>query len=64
MGVNYGEKRGRLEEISSGNIFIGYAIGMNNNNNSKMREFMDDEIMYDFINDQLDIVEKRFRENV
>ena len=53
-----------MEDLKSDNIFVAYAVGMNHGNNSILREKIDDEIMYDFINDQLDIVERRFRENI
>ena len=50
-----------MEDVKADNIFIAYAIGMNNNNNSILREKIDDDIMYDFINRKLDIVERDFR---
>ena len=61
MGRNYGEIRGRMEDVKAENIFVAYAIGMNHGNNSILREKIDDEIMYDFINRKLDIVERDFR---
>ena len=57
MGVNFGQKRGRMEPLNT-TALIGYSI-------DRFRfEKFDHQIIADIANERLDAAEKRFREQV
>ena len=57
MGVNYGQRRGRMEILGGVSNSIGYALGIR-----KLKySHIDEEVFYEITNRHLDRVEERFR---
>jgi len=59
LGVNFGEKRGRMEPLNPSAI-AGYAIGTRD----IKFEHLDSSEVNEIINRRLDVVQRRFRERV
>ena len=60
MGVNYGKRRGRMEQLGGVSDITAFAIG---NKNLKFSH-VDEDSYYEEINRKLDRAEERFRNRV